>query len=48
MLEGEKVTLNAIVVSPLTSDAILGLDFLRENNAIINVKQKQLTIGDNA
>ena len=48
MLEGEKVTLNAIVVSNLTLDAILGLEFLRENNAIINVKQKQLTIGDNA
>ena len=48
MLEGEKVTLNAIVVSNLTLDAILGLEFLRENNAIINMKQKQLTIGDNA
>ena len=36
------------MVSPLTSDAILGLDFLRKNGAIINVKQRQLTIGDNA
>ena len=46
-LEGEKLSGDVVVVSPLTSEAILGLDFLRRHDAVIKVKEKQLTLGGN-
>ena len=42
-LAGETFTTNVIVVSPLTSPAILGLDFLRKHNATINLHRQLLT-----
>ena len=46
-LEGEKLSGDVVVVSPLTSEAILGLDFLRRHDAVIKAKEKQLTLGGN-
>ena len=45
-LGGVVMPTDVIVVSPLTTEAILGLDFLRLHEATINVKKKQLRLGD--
>jgi predicted aspartyl protease len=38
----EKFTAQVVVVSPLTSEAILGLDFLKEHEALIDLKSRNL------
>ena len=43
-LEGEKFTTEVVVVSPLTSEAILGLDFLQEQQASINLAARTLSL----
>ena len=45
-VEGETMAIDAAIVSPLTTEAILGLDFLREHKALIDIPQKQLYLGD--
>lgn len=45
-LAGEKLQAEVVVVSPLTTEAILGLDFLREHKATINLEKEQLCLGD--
>ena len=45
-VDGEKMAIDAAIVSPLTSEAILGLDFLKEHKALIDIPQKQLYLGD--
>jgi len=45
-VEGEIMAIDAAIVSPLTTEAILGLDFLREHKALIDIPQKQLYLGD--
>jgi len=45
-VEGEIIAIDAAIVSPLTTEAILGLDFLREHKALIDIPQKQLYLGD--
>ena len=41
-LEGEPFITDIVVVSPLTSEAILGLDFLQEHQATIDLDTKRL------
>ena len=41
-LGGEKFMVEIVVVSPLTSEAILGLDFLREREASIDLASRRL------
>ena len=43
-LEGEKFTTEVVVVSPLTSEAILGLDFLQEQQASIDLAARTLSL----
>ena len=43
-LEGEEFTVDTVVVSPLTSEAILGLDFLQEQQALIDLASKRLSL----
>ena len=43
-LEGKKFMTNIVVVSPLTSEAILGLDFLQEQQATIDLAAKRLCL----
>lgn len=43
-LEGEKFIAEAVVVSPLTSEAILGVDFLQEQQAVIDLASKRLRL----
>ncbi len=43
-LEGEKFTTPIVVVSPLTSEAILGLDFLQGQQASIDLASKKLRL----
>ena len=43
-LEGEEFMVNTMVVSPLTSEAILGLDFLQEQQALIDLASKRLSL----
>ena len=45
-VEGQAMAIDAAIVSPLTTEAILGLDFLREHKALIDIPQKQLYLGD--
>ena len=46
-LEGaKKFTTEVVVVSPLTSEAILGLDFLKRHRARIDLENKQLHLTD--
>ena len=40
------MAIDAANVSPLTTEAILGLDFLREHKALIDIPQRQLYLGD--
>ena len=44
-VQGEVFQMDALVVSPLTAEAILGLDFLRKYEVVIDIQQKQLTFG---
>ena len=41
-LEGEQLVIDVVVVSPLTTEAILGLDFLKEQRASIDLAQEKL------
>ena len=43
-LEGEKFTTEIVVVSPLTSETILGLDFLQGQQASIDLATKTLSL----
>ena len=43
---GEKLPAEVIVVSPLTTEAILGLDFLCKHRATIDLEKRQLYLGD--
>ena len=45
-VDGETMAIDAAIVSPLTSEAILGLDFLKEHRALIDIPQKQLYLRD--
>ena len=45
-VEGETMAIDAAIVSPLTTEAILGLDFLREHKALIDIPQKLLYLRD--
>ena len=46
-LEGaKKFTTEVVVVSPLTSEAILGLDFIKRHRARIDLENKQLHLTD--
>lgn len=44
-LVGKHFPTNVLVVSPLTTEAILGLDFLQHHRATINLEAQQLLIG---
>ena len=43
-LEGEKFSTEVVIVSPLPSEAILGLDFLQEQQAMIYLASKKLCL----
>ena len=45
-LAGESFELEAIVVSPLTSEAILGLDFLQKQQATIDIGRQWISFGE--
>ena len=45
-LEGKMFTTNVVVVSPLITMAILGLDVLKQNRASIDVESKQLHLAE--
>ena len=45
-LEGELRQMDVVVVSPLTTEAILGLDFLTENGAQIDLASRTLQFSD--
>ena len=45
ILSGKEFRAQALVVSPLTTQAILGLDFLQQNMATIDLGKKQLLMG---
>ena len=45
-LEGEKFSTEVVIVSPLPSEAILGLDFLQEQQAMIDLASKKLRLRD--
>ena len=45
-LMGRQFSTNVLVVSPLTTSAILGLDFLREHKAVIDLGARELFIGE--
>ena len=40
------MAIDTAIVSPLTTEAILGLDLLREHKALIDIPQKQLYLRD--
>ena len=40
------MAINTAIVSPLTTEVILGLDFSREHKALLDISQKQLYLGD--
>lgn len=46
-LGGEEFMVEIVVVSPLTSEAILGLDFLREHEASIDLASRRLHLKGN-
>ena len=43
-LEGKEFLTEIVVVSPLTSEAILGLDFLQEQQALIDLAERRLRL----
>ena len=43
---GHSVTTDIAVVSPLTAEAFLGLNFLQEHQAHINLSNKQVWLAD--
>ena len=45
-LAGEKLPMDVVVVSTLTTEAILGLDFLHKYRANIDLGEKKLSLGD--
>ena len=45
-LEEEKFATEIVVVSPLTTEAILGLDFLSQHRASINLVDKKLHLAE--
>ena len=45
-LEGITRPAEAIIVSPLTTEAIIGLDFLRQYNARIDIAKQELQLGE--
>ena len=45
-LAGEKLPMDVVVVSTLTTEAILGLDFLHKYRANIDLGKKKLSLGD--
>ena len=45
-MEGIAYSADIVVVSPLTSEVILGLDFLREHEAVVDVKKSEIRMGD--
>ena len=45
-LAGEKLPMDVVVVSTLTTEAILGIDFLHKYRANIDLGEKKLSLGD--
>ena len=45
MLGDTQFPINVLAVSPLTTGAILGLDFLQQSNATIDLRVRELHIG---
>ena len=45
-LAGKQLQLDVVVVSPLTVEAILGLDFLQQHRAAIDLEKQQLCLKD--
>ncbi len=45
-VSGQSMSTEVVVVSPLTAEAILGLDFLREHRAHIDLSQQQVSLAD--
>ena len=43
--QGNTLETQALVVSPLTTEGILGLDFLKKHQATIDVRKRQLRLG---
>ena len=43
--QGNTFETQALVVSPLTTEGILGLDFLKKHQATIDVRNRQLHLG---
>lgn len=43
-VQGELLQAEVLVVSPLTTEAILGLDFLRKHKVTIDIREKRLTL----
>jgi len=41
-VKGELLQAEVLVVSPLTTEAILGLDFLRKHELTIDIREKRL------
>ena len=45
-IAGEKLEVDVVMVSPLTVDAILGLNFLQRHRATIDIGKRQLRLKD--
>ena len=45
-LEGHSCQADVVVVSPLTTEAIIGIDFLKKNNGVVDLRDGKLRLGD--
>ena len=43
---GPSLSADVVVVSPLTTEAIIGVDFVKKNNGVVDLGDGRLRLGD--